>query len=209
MKSGVTIYAQRTPRNGVLYRSEAVSVGVRPGRYKMDGKDVTERLVSLMWLDHDAVLAYKRGIDLVHSPVLKVALQRFREDHQRHLVDLGTAITREGGKRPALSREAKGVFLGGMTAVESTSGESEVLAACETGEKYVNYKYSQAAYDDFPLHIKRLIERNYRDEKRHLLYMQERLRTVPKRLTLAGKLGLGMLGVAAGAVLWCRIIGRS
>ncbi len=175
----------------------------------MDNKEIAERLGSLMRLDHDAVLAYNRAIDDISTRSIKAALQRFRSDHERHVSNLSDMIRNEGGEPPSLSRDARGVFLEGMTAVQSEMGERAALKACETGEKYVNYKYNQAVNDDFPRHVKQLLERNYDDEKHHLTYIQERLQAMPKKARLGRTIGLGALGVAAGMVIWRQIAART
>ncbi len=175
----------------------------------MDNKEVVERLGSLMRLDHDAVLAYNRAIDDIATRSIKAALQRFRSDHERHVGNLSDMVRNEGGEPPSLSRDARGVFLEGMTAVQSEMGERAALKACETGEKYVNYKYNQAVNDDFPRHVKQLLERNYDDEKHHLAYIQERLQAMPRKMSIGRTIGLGALGVAAGMVIWRQIAART
>lgn len=175
----------------------------------MENKEIIERLGSLMRLDHDAVLAYNRAIDDISTRSIKTALQRFRSDHERHVGTLGDMIRNAGGEPPSLSRDARGVFLEGMTAIQSEMGERAALKACETGEKYVNYKYNQAVNDDFPRHVKQLLERNYDDEKRHLAYIQERLQAMPRKAHLGRTIGLGALGVAAGMVIWRQIAART
>jgi rubrerythrin len=167
----------------------------------MDPRGIIERLRSLTRLEHDAVRAYTRAIDNARTRDVKNALQRFRTDHERHVVDLTDAIIQLGGNPPELSREARGVFLEGMTAGQSRMGERLALRACGTGEKFVNYKYEQVAGEDFPPDIRALIDRNFADEQRHLAFVQERLQAAPPR-RIRRAIGLGALGVAAGVVLW-------
>jgi uncharacterized protein (TIGR02284 family) len=174
----------------------------------MESREVIDRLSSLMKLDHDAVSAYEKAVTAVRSREVRDTLRRFLQDHERHVKDLGDAIRKEGGEPPELSQSLRGVFLEGMTAAEGAIGERGVLSACETGEKYVNYKYKQAADEDFPARIMVIIERHYADERRHLSYIESRLAVAASGLGVGKTIGILALGVAAGAVIGRQIASR-
>ncbi len=174
----------------------------------MDRNEVIDRLKSLMKLDYDAVLAYNMACDNVRTREVRGMLQEFRRHHERHVKDLGDAIRREGGEPFELSKGVRGVFLEGMTAVTKEMGERAVLRACETGEKYMNYKYGQAAVEKFRLPIAEFIKRNYADERRHLSYVEKRLTVTTARWGIGKTIGIGAVGAAAGVALWRRIASR-
>ena len=173
----------------------------------MERQEVAEKLSSLMKLDQDAIQAYTRAIESVKHRDLRNSLRRFRADHEHHVQGYRTTIRTLGAEAPEATPDVRGVFLEGMTAIQSKMGEWGTLKACETGEKYVNYKYNQAANEDFPPDAKSMIEGNYADEKRHLSYIQERLQAMPSS-RIGRRIGLGALGVAAGVVIWRQIAAR-
>jgi len=173
----------------------------------MERQEVVDRLSSLMKLDQDAVRAYTRAMENLKHRDLRDSLRRFCADHERHVEGYGSMIRGYGAEAPEPAADARGVFLEGMTAVQSKMGEWSALKACETGEKYVNYKYNQAASEDFPADVKSMIEGNYADEKRHLGYIQKRLEVAPGRRR-GRAIGLGALGLAAGVVIWRQMTAR-
>jgi hypothetical protein len=116
-------------------------------------------------------------------------------------------IRTQGAELPEPAPDIRDVFLEGMSAIRSKMGEWSTLKACDTGEKYVNYKYNQAANEDSPADVKNMIESNYADEKRHLAYVQEKLQAMPSS-SMGRRIGLGALGLAAGVVIWRQIAAR-
>ncbi len=173
----------------------------------MESRELIERLGSIMKLDNDAMLAYDRAIEALKARDIADTMLRFRSDHERHVKEIGETIRRLGGQPAELTPDLRGVFLEGLTSISGKVGDGSTLMACETGEKYVNYKYGQAVNEDFPPDVMALLERNYRDEKRHLSSIEQKLQQVPGR-RIGKTIGLGALGVAAGVVIWRQIATR-
>jgi uncharacterized protein (TIGR02284 family) len=190
-----------------MFEELGEKVGGRRGG-RMENREIIDRLSSLMKLDYDAVLAYERAVASVKSGEVQDALRRIRQDHERHVRELGDAIRREGGEPPELSKAVHGVFLEGIAAVTGAIGERPVLSACETGEKYVNYKYRQAAGEELPSRVMVMVEKNYADERRHLSYIERRLAVAAAGLGVGKTIGILALGVAAGAVIGRQIASR-
>ncbi len=176
----------------------------------MDRSEMIDRLTSLMKLDYDAALAYNKAREGAKTREVQTMVQEFRANHERHIKDLGDAIRRQGEEPAELSREVRGVFLEGMTAVTKEMGERALLRACETGEKYINYKYGQATKEDFSPPLLDLIHRNYADERRHLSHLEKRLTASAARWRLGKTIGLGAIGAGAlaGVALWRRLASR-
>ena len=63
--------------------------------------DFLNLLGDLASLDYDAIAAYDSAISRIDSPQFKQQLQQFREDHQRHTVELGSIISQLGGAPPS------------------------------------------------------------------------------------------------------------
>ena len=63
-------------------------------------------LERLARLDIDAVRAYGRAIDAVRDAHAREQLVAFRDDHERHIGELSTAIARLGGEPPRRAPDA-------------------------------------------------------------------------------------------------------
>jgi uncharacterized protein (TIGR02284 family) len=141
----------------------------------MTNKEIADYLTKLIHLDYDAVLAYEQAIDSVEDPGIKRNFQQFKSDHERHISDVSSMI-RSFGEEPAEpSRDIKGFFIEGFTAIRSTTGTDGALKAMETNEKLTNKKYKEAAEMEMPLHVKDLMQRNYEDEQVHLTFIEQQL----------------------------------
>jgi uncharacterized protein (TIGR02284 family) len=135
-----------------------------------------EELNELIRFDLDAIGAYTEAINATTNPQIADPLTRFRGDHQRHVTELSAVVRRLGGK-PASSPDAKGMVRKTMTKIAGLVGEEAVLKAMKSNEEMLNKAYNQHATMDFPQDILDLINRNFSDEKRHLKWVEDSLRT--------------------------------
>lgn len=135
-----------------------------------------EELNELIRFDHDAIGAYTEAIAAVHDSRVRDPLTRYREDHERHVLQLSEVVRRLGGK-PAESADIKGVVRKTMTKIAGLVGEETVLKAMKSNEEAINKAYNHHATLDFPADILDLIKRNYADEKRHLQWVEQALQT--------------------------------
>ena len=142
----------------------------------MNKEDVVDKLGELVQLDYDAVHAYEQAINNTEHPTIRDNLVQFRHDHEKHIAVLSTAISMLGGTPPKLSRDIKGFFIEGFTSIRSLSGTEGVLKAMAANEKLTNHVYSEAFDLHLPANIHSIVERNYRDEQRHLRYIEEAIR---------------------------------
>jgi uncharacterized protein (TIGR02284 family) len=137
-----------------------------------------EELNDLIRLDHAAVGVYSEAVDALESTApLRDPLSRFRGDHERHIVELSQAVRRLGGK-PA---DHSDTLIGGarklMTKIAGLIGAETVLKAMKSNEEAINHAYLKRVSMEFPADTLELIQRNYGDEKRHLEWVEQALRT--------------------------------
>lgn len=133
-------------------------------------------LNALIQLDYDAIQAYDRAIAKVDSEMIKRDLESFRRDHERHIIDLSECVRDIGGVPEELGRDFKGVLLEGLTALRSVTGTAGALKAMKTNEEITNRVYDEALGSiALPANIRRVVERNRDDERRHLAYIQRAL----------------------------------
>jgi hypothetical protein len=137
-------------------------------------------LTSLAQLDMDAVLAYEqaiRGIDEGDRQI-KEALEGFQDDHIRHIDDLSAQIEALGETPPPFKRDVKGFFIEGMTAIMSKIGTRSALIAMTENEALTNAMYHRALKTKgLPSMAKAVIQKNARDEERHIAYITTALKS--------------------------------
>jgi len=141
----------------------------------MDPSQIIDRLNDLLRLDRDAVGAYDAAIHRIDVESIRASLRSFKDDHLRHIAELSEQVRRHGGV-PAEHPDAKGFILKGFTAVTSMMGNEAALRAMQGNEKLTNTSYANALRENWPPPIREVIERNYRDEQRHLAYIEDALR---------------------------------
>jgi uncharacterized protein (TIGR02284 family) len=140
----------------------------------MDKSRMIEKLNDLLQLDHDAVGAYESAIDRIDVESVRAQLREFQADHKRHIVDLSALVTRLGGK-PKDKPDMKGAILKGFTAMTSMMGNEAALRAMQGNEKLTNSSYASALRESWTDEIRTQLEANYRDEQRHLAYIEDAL----------------------------------
>lgn len=140
----------------------------------MDQSQMIEKLNDLIALDHDAVGAYQAAIDRVDVESIRARLLVFQGDHRRHIQDLSRAVRGLGGT-PREKPDVKGFILKGFTAITSMMGNEAALRAMQGNENLTNRSYAEALKLQWTPDIRTLIEANYRDEQRHLAYIEDAL----------------------------------
>ena len=141
----------------------------------METKEIRDKLNDLMRLDVDAVHAYDEAIERIEDETVRTRLSEFRDDHQRHVDDLRSAISGMGGEPEEAKKDVKGHLIEGMTKLRSAMGDEQALRAMEQNEEITNRSYRDAMDWDVPSDIRDLLARNYADEQRHIAFIEERL----------------------------------
>ena len=142
----------------------------------MDQKRMIERLNDLIALDFDAVGAYEASIDRINVEPLRLRLREFQNDHRRHIQDLSRLVLSQAGT-PREKPDTKGFLLKGFTAITSMMGTEAALKAMQGNEKLTNRTYEKALQESWSDDVRVIIERNLKDEQRHLAFIEESLRT--------------------------------
>ncbi len=137
---------------------------------------IIEELCELIRYDYDAIGAYTAAIDDIKELAVRGPLTEFRGDHERHVSNL-SAIVRQLGGEPPDKPDMKGVIRKTMTKVAGLGGTEYTLKAMRSNEEVLNKTYAHHLSFDFPADIKAVIEQNYDDEKRHLAWVEQALRS--------------------------------
>ena len=137
---------------------------------------VIEECNDLIRFDYDAIGAYDQAIDALKDPQLSQPLTSFRGDHQRHVTDLGSLVRKLGGTPPD-APGARGFIRKAMTKVAGLVGPEATLKAMKSNEEAINKAYNFHTTLDLPADVLELVKKNYEDEKRHLQWVTDALRT--------------------------------
>ena len=145
----------------------------------MAEKTEVARLRNLAQLDVDAVGAYDVAIARVEVPLVRERLNDFRVDHVRHLQDLNALIQRFGGELVELKPDLKGTAMRSLTAMTSLMGTEAALVAMLGNEEFSNRAYELALNFEWSPEVRSLIEKNRRDEERHITWVRDAVRNRP------------------------------
>ncbi|MDB6096229.1 MAG: hypothetical protein JWM09_507 [Francisellaceae bacterium] len=142
----------------------------------MSEKNFVNILNNLIKLDVDASFAYGHAIEGVSDEQIKSALTNFQADHHRHIEELSTYIKKTGGTPTEPTKDFKGYLIEGMTSLQSIMGTKSALMAMKMNEKLTNHYYQKACeHTDLTPELKALLDKNYKDEQRHLEYIENML----------------------------------
>jgi len=141
-------------------------------------KDLNSLLTSLIELDLDAVEAYEAAIERVDLADARDALATFRDDHRRHVRELGAALRRSGREPPA-GPEAMHWLASGKQVITALTGDKALLAAMKTNEDDTNTAYERAVvHGAVSPHLKELMRANLADARRHRAWLERRIETL-------------------------------
>jgi hypothetical protein len=135
--------------------------------------ETIDKLISICNLDNDAIRSYNEALKHIDNQKISSQIQKYRDDHKRHVDELSRLITTLGGAPPVESGDIRGLSLSGATALQGLFGTEGALKALQTGEMVTNKSYANAIEQDFPLDILAVLKENYRDEKIHLEYVNK------------------------------------
>lgn len=136
-------------------------------RYDRWIHQVCGQLNKLIQLDVDASCTYREALGHVTDFDVKLDLESFLGDHERHVMELTQVIRDLDGEPIAVHRDFKGAILEGMTRLRSR-GTLGALRAMRMNEKLTNRTYDKAAHVYMPPIGQVIVLENLADERRHL-----------------------------------------
>jgi len=145
-----------------------------------DMTKMIDSLNDLIALDYDAVHAYESAITRISDASIQNRLREFQGDHEQHIRDLSGYVA-SYGKEPRKKPDTKGFFIQAFTAITSMMGDKAALTAMKSNEELTNRTYDKALQHEWPGPVRRIIEKNRDDERRHLAYVEEQLALMERR----------------------------
>lgn len=141
----------------------------------MNTNDIVKELNDLIQLDVDAIHAYEQAIDNTTDTMVKQELTAFKGDHQRHVTEISAEVRRLGGTPTEFKKDFKGFLIQGFTSIRSATGTEGALKAMQSNEKLTNRNYGKAVQLNLPPDVMTVVERGFRDEQRHLAWIEDAL----------------------------------
>ncbi|NUQ19750.1 MAG: DUF2383 domain-containing protein, partial [Gemmatimonadaceae bacterium] len=141
-----------------------------------DTAQVIADLNDLRQLDHDSVEAYTVAIDRVRDARYRETLVQYRNDHKRHIEELGALVRARGGLPVELPHPTGALKLL-VQALGSAGSDATLLLAFKAVEGQARDKYRRfAAETSYPEDVTSVIARAAEDETRHYAWVEQTLR---------------------------------
>lgn len=138
-------------------------------------RDIIRMLNELIELDYDTIEAYRVAIDRLAQPGDRDQLQDYLDDHERHVRELGELVRSLGGE-PSDGPDFKRIVTRGKVMLAGLLDDRAVMFAMKTNENDVHRAYSRAvAHKDLPDPVRRVLEHDQQDERRHRSWITARL----------------------------------
>ncbi|WP_438017030.1 helix-hairpin-helix domain-containing protein [Sorangium sp. So ce315] len=130
-----------------------------------------EEIMGLILLDLAAAEAYRVAIAACKTPEIKRQLEAFQGDHERHARALSDALGASLPEEP----DDRGQCIRRYTEL-SAREERTALVAMRGNEELTNDAYASALASDLPDDVRRMVEANWQDERRHIRWITEEIR---------------------------------
>jgi rubrerythrin len=133
-------------------------------------------LVGLAQMDSEAAFAYETAAELADLSDVRSRLLEFAADHRRHVTELGQAIREIGGEPAAAAPPPDTSVFGVLTSALGMVGPRALLMGLIGNEEFTNSAYDTALELITDAELRRLIERNFADEQRHITWLATQAR---------------------------------
>jgi len=144
-----------------------------------DNTQVVQLLNDLIQVDMDAHQAYGEALaGIKNDAVLKEKFEKFREQHKERISVLSDEVKLLKGQPPEFTPDPKGYMMKFYTQVRGLTGVPGVLSAMDTNEKMAHRRYEKALENkQLSNHIKDLLTAYLEQEKEHVHYIEQALKT--------------------------------
>jgi uncharacterized protein (TIGR02284 family) len=135
---------------------------------------IIEACSELIRVDLEAIEEYDAAIQHIEEEEIVHHLKAFRHDHARHVEEL-SQIVRRLGVTPPEKAGAGGKWRSVKTKMAGAMGTESALKSMRKNEELTNKQYGEQASQPFPEAVLEVVQRNYRDEQRHLAWIEKAL----------------------------------
>lgn len=136
-------------------------------------KDFADAVKALVELDYDAVEAYEAAINRMTKEAYKSQLQKFKEDHQRHIRELNVVL-KAHNKEEINAPSAKQWLTKGRVVLGGLIGDTSILQAMHSNEEDTNDAYEKMnTHEGKWKDAEDVLKRGLEDEKRHKKWIED------------------------------------
>jgi uncharacterized protein (TIGR02284 family) len=129
--------------------------------------NLADMLTDLIQLDCDAAYAYRAAIERLENAGFRLILTAFRQDHLRHVDELGEHLSAIG-KTPPADGDIKSFLTQGKVMLGGLVGDKAILQAMQSNEDDTNTAYERAVrHREVGPQLRAILQRAVDDERRH------------------------------------------
>lgn len=134
-----------------------------------------DAIKELVELDYDAIEAYEAAINRITDENYKTQLQRFKEDHERHVKELNELLLKHKEEK-VTGPSSKQWLTKGKVVLATQIGDKAILQAMLSNEKDTNTAYERLnnhtdKWDD----AEKILEQGFKDEQKHKKWIENQL----------------------------------
>jgi rubrerythrin len=144
------------------------------GAFEDEFEDVEpeiQALIALIQMDSEAATAYEMAAEVIGIPEIQSHLIEFAADHDRHVEELGDIVRQRGFERESGEPDPEGSTFAVFSAALGSVSAQGALLALVASEQFTNSAYETAMEVVDDPDARRVIERNFADEQRHLKWL--------------------------------------
>ncbi len=133
-------------------------------------KSFIEAVKELIELNYDALEAYEVAIDNIEDSEYKKNFKEFKDDHKRHIAELGTFLSKCNEIYPSGPDNTKSLLAIGRTELASLFGDRNIMNALLANEEDANDAYERMnarISDSSDAQIAQIIAQGLEDARKH------------------------------------------
>ncbi|HJD67763.1 MAG TPA: PA2169 family four-helix-bundle protein [Rickettsia endosymbiont of Bembidion lapponicum] len=134
-----------------------------------------DAIKELIELDYDAIEAYEAAINRITDENYKIQLQRFKEDHERHVKELNELLSKH--KEDEITGPSSKQWLTkGKVVLATQIGDRAILHAMLSNEEDTNTAYERLNNHADKWHnAEKVLEQGFKDEQKHKKWIEKQL----------------------------------
>jgi uncharacterized protein (TIGR02284 family) len=138
-------------------------------------EDTAKTLQELTQYEIDGSFIVSQAIDSINNNEIKSSLSTIKQECELNIKELASIINEFGEKAPEYSKDFKGYFMQGYTALRGMTSDQGVLKALHTNIQMLLKAFEKVLNSDIPDNIKSKIRRIYEIDRHHLQYVASRI----------------------------------
>ena len=141
----------------------------------MNDQETARVLCSLRYADEQTVRMYDLAFpQFVDEPIAE-QLQRFRDEHQRHVERIDALLKQYWQQEPEVSHEFMAMVQEHLRMVDRSTNPDDTVHFILLAELTTQAEYDQAAEGEVGSEVARVLREHHAEEQRHVEYLEQRV----------------------------------